>query len=100
MKNNSISIDTAQINALAEQISHMNTNLNEKLIAIKSTLKLISEEWDSPAGEKFEGSVKDILPDFEYSTMFINKYANFLNVTAETYEETEKKIKNSASSFS
>ncbi|MBE6759617.1 MAG: WXG100 family type VII secretion target [Ruminococcaceae bacterium] len=99
MSNNQISIDPKALQLQAASIRLLNNQLNEKLIDIEKTINRIKAEWDSPSGKEFSASFDKILPDFKNSTKFINKYANYLGLAAEAYEDTEKRIAKGASSF-
>lgn len=97
--NNQININSTTLSQQAQHIRQLTVSLNENLVAVRATINSIKEEWDSPAGSEYSSAFDNILPDFENAANFIKKYANFLDLTVESYEETEKRINQGASSF-
>ena len=94
-----INIDTQQVQNLGSTISSQNNELNRLLMDITNCMNEIDQTWNSPAGDEMASAFAKIKPDFENSTKLINKYAKFLKLVAETYEETETRIKQGSTSF-
>ncbi len=99
MINNGIQFDALEATRTITELTAKCSSLNQTLYEIKKLINVIIDFWDSPSGNEFSESFQMIVPDFENASKFITKYANFLNLTIETYEETEKRISKSASSF-
>ena len=94
-----INIDTQQVKNLGVSIASQNNELNRILMEIEACMREIDQTWNSPAGDEMASAFTKIKPDFENSTNLINKYAKFLQLVAETYEETENRIKQGSTSF-
>ncbi len=95
-----INISTEQVQAQAQKIGQINTQLEQKLLEIKTTIDSLSSTWQSQAGDSIRAKIDGMAPRFTEYREVIQKYVDFLNSTAEAWAQTDQQVNQQASSFS
>ena len=87
-----MTIDTAQVLAIASQINGDNQRLRELLDESKATMNSLSGSWTGPAAEASRSAYESFSNKY-FQTYFdlLDQYVKFLrNNVAQQYEETEQ----------
>ena len=72
-ENIQITIDTEQVNSIADQIETYNKNLKEKLESTKATIDALSATWTGPAADETRAAYA------EFSNKFFQQYYDIID---------------------
>mgnify|MGYP003297195351 CR=1 FL=1 len=95
----SIKVSTSVLKETAGKVRGINAKLDEQLASINKKMNDLESSWSSDAGRDIRANMNALKPRFEDYKKIVESYANFLDETAATYEETEQIVQQNASQF-
>lgn len=83
----------------AQKINAKNDRLDETLKTIQKTINGLEGDWESNAAVTIREKITGMSPRFEDYHLIVNKYAEFLHITAEQYRVIDNGLKSNAERF-
>jgi WXG100 family type VII secretion target len=93
-----IKITFEEVRAKATEIRGYNDTLTTTLENIKNAINALEAEWTSDTSDTIRAKITGMQPKFDSYKEVIESYAQFLNNTADEYEQAETTLNQNASS--
>lgn len=93
----SVSIDTAKVISTASTINSISSKIQGQFDEAKTAVKNVDSAWDSPAGEQLVATFEKTSADFPEFVNAVKKFSEFLDQTAQAYEQLDTSISDGAS---
>ncbi|HBZ53014.1 MAG TPA: WXG100 family type VII secretion target [Eubacterium sp.] len=94
-----IKITFDEVKRKAGEIHACNENLKEDLQVIRNTITSLEAEWESDSSATIRSKIEGMSSKFQNYYDIIESYVQFLNDTANSYEQTESVINTNAAAF-
>lgn len=99
MSDSSISIKAQALVDSAAELRKFNNAMTTDLTDIKKSIDSLKSTWQSTAGEEIVNAMNALSPRFEEYKGIVEKYAQFLVDTANSYRSHETAVTSNASKF-
>lgn len=94
-----LTITLTDVTKTASFIRAQNGQLSSCLQEIHTYMNQLSNDWQSPAGEKIRARFHSMLPVFDNYKASVETYAKFLDQTVTTYQSMEAALDANAEGF-
>lgn len=89
-----IQVNSQMLRDSAQQLKSELSNFQNITQEVSNGLNSLSNTWTGEAFTNFQTNVQALNPTFEKYAEVINQYADFLNTSADQYEQTEATVSN------
>ncbi len=93
-----IKITFQELRDTASKLRSHNEKLTDFLTQIKNDINALETEWTSDTSDTFRAKITGMQPKFDSYKEVVEKYATFLDNTAQKIEETEIGLQGNAAS--
>lgn len=94
-----INITLEELTNAAANIRRQNTEMSNILQSIQAQMKNLGNTWDSEAYRTIMGNFEKLTPKFTNYSDIIESYADFLDKTVTSYQNTENTNTTNATAF-
>lgn len=91
-----ILITLEQLHQASSAIRSDNKSLNANLKEIHTIMQQLEAYWSSPSASALRSRFQTMLPVFDTYQNIVESYAQFLDQTAEAYQQMEQQLKTNA----
>jgi len=93
-----IKITFEEVRQKSQKIRTHNNTLDNTLTEIKNVINKLEADWTSDTSDTIRSKITGMQPKFDTYREVIERYAEFLDKTAEQYETTEGTLQSNAAS--